>query len=44
MVDKEIRMKASEIGLEIIKKPKMIEDYNQHMGGVDKSDQQVIST
>lgn len=42
MVEKERRTKESENGVEIIQKPKMIEDYNKHMGGVDKSDQQVV--
>ena len=29
-------------GTEVIKKPKVVEDYNQYMGGVDKSDQLVL--
>ena len=42
MVDKERRTRASESGMEIVKKPMMVEDYNMHMGGVDQSDQQMI--
>ena len=41
MIDKERRTRARASGIEVIKKPRMIEDYNQHMGGIDKSDQQV---
>ena len=29
-------------GTEVIKKPKVVEDYNQYMGGVDKSDLLVL--
>ena len=29
-------------GTEVIKKPKVVEDYNQYVGGVDKSDQFVL--
>ena len=29
-------------GTEVIKKPKVVEDYNQYVGGVDKSDQLVL--
>ncbi len=29
-------------GIETIKKPHMVEDYNKHMGGVDMSDQFVL--
>lgn len=37
MIDK--RAKAAGGGTEVIKKPKVIEDYNQQMNGVDRSDQ-----
>ena len=33
------RTKRSANGTETIKKPRMIEEYNQYMGGVDQSDQ-----
>ncbi len=29
-------------GIETIRKPHMLENYNQHMGGVDMSDQYVL--
>ena len=29
-------------GTETVKKPKMVDEYNQFMGGVDRSDQQVL--
>ena len=35
-------MKHSVDGTEVIKKPKVVKDYNQYMGGVDKSDQLVL--
>ena len=37
MVRKSRRSKASEGGMEEIQKPVVVEDYNQHMGGVDRS-------
>ena len=40
-VDKERRSKNATGGLEIVKKPKMVEDYNKYMGGVDRNDQMV---
>ena len=42
MIEKERRLRGTESGLEKIKKPKMVEDYNMHMGGVDKNDQAVM--
>ena len=42
MIEKTRRTKRSNTGTEKIKKPKMIEDYNTHMGGVDVSDQLVL--
>ena len=41
MIEKE-RSRKVEGGTEKVKKPRMIEDYNQHMGGVDKNDQMVL--
>ena len=40
-VDKERRSKNATGRLEIVKKPKMVEDYNKYMGGVDRNDQMV---
>ena len=40
-VDKERRSKNATGGLEVVKKPKMVEDYNKYMGGVDRNDQMV---
>ena len=37
MVEKCRRTRAAEDGVEVIRKPTMVEDYNQHMGGVDKN-------
>ena len=31
------RSRAAERGVEVIQKPKVVDDYNQNMGGVDKS-------
>ena len=41
MVEKERRAKNANGGREMVKKPKMVEDYNSYMGGVDRSDQMV---
>ena len=40
MVDKKRRRKDA--GTEIIKKPRVVEEYNQWMNGVDRSDQMVL--
>ena len=37
MVTKSRRSRAAEGGVEDIQKPQVVEDYNQNMGGVDKS-------
>ena len=37
MVTKTRRSRAAEGGVEDIQKPQVVEDYNQNMGGVDKS-------
>ena len=37
MVEKTRRSKAVQGGVEEVQKPAVVEDYNQHMGGVDKS-------
>ena len=37
MVNKMRRSRAAAGGVEKIQKPAVIEDYNMHMGGVDKS-------
>ena len=37
MVTKSRRSRAAEEGVEDVQKPKVVEDYNQNMGGVDKS-------
>lgn len=39
MVPKQRRSRLAPGGIEEVMKPKAIEEYNQHMGGVDKSDQ-----
>ena len=40
--DKRRRTRRASSGIEIIKKPKIIDDYNIYMGGVDRSDQMVL--
>ena len=42
MMEKGRRTKAVTEGVETVQKPVMIDDYNLHMGGVDKSDQLVL--
>ena len=37
MIMKSRRSRAAERGVEYIQKPKVVDDYNQNMGGVDKS-------
>ena len=39
MVTKSRRSRAAEGGVEDTEKPQVVEDYNQHMGGVDQSEQ-----
>ena len=42
MISKECRSRQAPGGVETIQKPLIIEDYNQYMGEVDKSDQLVV--
>lgn len=37
MLEKRRRTRLADGGVEVVKKPKMVEDYNMHMAGVDKS-------
>ena len=41
VIEKRRRTRRADEGTETVKKPKMVEDYNQHMGGVDRNDQLV---
>ena len=43
MIVKWRRTRSADTGIEEITKPVMIEDYNQNMGGVDRSDQMLLS-
>ena len=42
VVQKSRRSRRASDGTEIVSKPKVVEDYNQYMGGVDRSDQMVL--
>ena len=37
----DISRRSRRSGTEVVKKPKLVDDYNTHMGGVDTSDQLV---
>ena len=39
IIDKRRRTRQATGGVETIKKPKVVDEYNSHMGGVDKADQ-----
>ena len=41
LVDIKRKTRAAEQGTEMVKKPKLVHEYNTHMGGVDISDQLV---
>ena len=43
MIEKTRRSKAVQGGVEEVQKPAVVEDYNQHMGGVDKSKNNYIN-
>ena len=42
VIERERRNRNVEGGRENVKKPRIVEDYNTHMGGVDKNDQMVL--
>ena len=42
MVAKSRRSRATQGGMEDIEKPRVVEDYNLHMGGVDHSKKSYI--
>ena len=41
MFEKRRCIKSSDAGVEVVRKPAVIEEYNRHMGGVDRADQLV---
>ena len=41
-IEKRRRTRLASDGTEVIRKPRIVEECNQHMGGVDKSDQLVL--
>ena len=43
-IEKRRRTRLTEDGVEVILKPKVVEEYNLHMGGVDKGKQFTITT
>ena len=36
------RTRSAEGGVEVVKKPKLVNDYNTHMGGIDMSNQLIL--
>lgn len=42
LIEKTRRTRKADGGREVVKKPRMVEDYNQNMGGVDRNDQMVL--
>ena len=39
VIEKRRRTRKADGGTEVVKKPKMVQEYNQYMGGVDQNDQ-----